>query len=126
MLARRSFQPLVFFVSDHNHLLFVAAVRNNLTKPASQQDKSGDPPLKKFSAGPPPPRRDPERVALCFFGLARSLRWTLASIHARVIDVLQEAGLEVDVFVHTYNLEEVKHKLANVRIHHDMHTPSRL
>lgn len=47
------------------------------------------------------------RVAVCFFGLARSLRWTVPSIERRLLGVLRENGFEVDVFVHTYSLHEV-------------------
>jgi len=51
------------------------------------------------------PRR---RVAVCFFGLTRSLRWTLPSLQRRLLGALEEAGMEVDVFVHTFSLEEVR------------------
>lgn len=37
------------------------------------------------------------KIALCFFGLNRSLSHTVASIEANVIAPLKEAGLEVDV-----------------------------
>lgn len=47
------------------------------------------------------------RVAVCFFGLTRSLRWTLPSVRSRLLGVLREAGMSVDVFVHTYSLAEV-------------------
>lgn len=47
------------------------------------------------------------RVALCFFGLARSLRWTFPSIKSRVLDVLRDADVAYDIFVHTYNVREV-------------------
>lgn len=47
------------------------------------------------------------RVAVCFFGLTRSLRWTLPSVQERLLGVLKEAGMRVDIFVHTYDLVEV-------------------
>lgn len=47
------------------------------------------------------------RIALCFFGLTRRLRWTFPSIKSRVFDVLQKKGMDYDVFVHTYSLKEV-------------------
>ena len=53
----------------------------------------------------PPP--DSPRVAVCFFGLTRSLRWTLPSVQHRLLDVLHRDGMSVDTFVHTYALEEV-------------------
>ena len=50
------------------------------------------------------PRR---RVAVCFFGLTRSLRWTLPSIERRLLGVLRDSGMQVEVFLHTYDLLEV-------------------
>lgn len=38
--------------------------------------------------------------------MTRSLRWTLPSIKERLIDVMRDAGMQVDVFVHTYNMHE--------------------
>lgn len=61
----------------------------------------GRPPLRDTKSGGPP------RIALCFYGLTRSLRWTLPSVKSRVLDVLRDDGMEVDVFVHTYHLHEV-------------------
>lgn len=48
------------------------------------------------------------RVAVCFFGLTRSLRWTLPSLQQRVFDVLRREGMRVDVFLHTYHVMEVR------------------
>ena len=55
-----------------------------------------------------PPPGTPPRVAVCFFGLTRSLRWTLPSVQDRLLDVLRRGGMSVDTFVHTYALEEVR------------------
>ncbi|CAN0062335.1 unnamed protein product [Pylaiella littoralis] len=52
------------------------------------------------------------RVAVCFFGLTRSLRWTLPSVQRRLLGVLEQAGMRVDVFVHTYDLAEVNNLRA--------------
>ena len=49
----------------------------------------------------------PPRVAVCFFGLARSLRWTLPSVQRRLLDVLKDGGMELETFVHTYVMREV-------------------
>lgn len=46
----------------------------------------------------------PKKVALCFYGVTRSLRFTLPSIKRRLLDVMRDGGLEVDVFVHTYDM----------------------
>jgi len=48
------------------------------------------------------------RVAVCFFGLARSLRWTLPSVQKRLLDVLKGEGMEVETFVHPYVMREVR------------------
>ena len=72
-----------------------------------------DNPKDSRSDGAPPPtppltpRAEPRRVAVCFFGLTRSLRWTLPSIEKRLLGVMRGSGMEVDVFVHTYHLVEV-------------------
>lgn len=57
-----------------------------------------------------------KRVALCFFGLTRSLNHTLPSIQENMIGKLKEEGYEVDVFLHTYN--DVTH-LTNGRTGED-------
>eukprot|EP00892_Ulva_mutabilis_P003127 jgi/Ulvmu1/12815/UM097_0044.1 len=46
---------------------------------------------------------DLPRVALLFFGLTRSLKYTLPSIESNVVGPLQALGLQVDVYLHTYN-----------------------
>lgn len=48
------------------------------------------------------------RVAVCFFGLTRSLRWTLPSVEKRLFDVLRQEGHTYDVFLHTYDVMEVQ------------------
>lgn len=42
------------------------------------------------------------RVALCFFGLSRSLKFTLASIEDNILRPLRESGYRPTVFLHTY------------------------
>ena len=45
----------------------------------------------------------PLHVAVCFFGLLRSLNYTIDSIRSHVLDPLLLAGATYDVYVHTYN-----------------------
>ncbi|CAM9396563.1 unnamed protein product [Ascophyllum nodosum] len=71
----------------------------------------GPPPDPGGYGGGPPPDTSP-RVAVCFFGLTRSLRWTLPSVRHRLLDVLRESGMSVDTFVHTYDLKEVYNERA--------------
>ena len=44
------------------------------------------------------------KVALCFWGLCRSTDKVIGSIKQNVYDVLKEAGVDYDVFVHTFSL----------------------
>lgn len=46
------------------------------------------------------------RFAVGFFGIPRSLKWTLRSIEDNVISPLREAG-ELNVFAHLYNQKEI-------------------
>ena len=43
-------------------------------------------------------------VAICFFGLTRSLQRTIDSIERNIFGVLRTHKIEYDVFVHTYDL----------------------
>lgn len=43
------------------------------------------------------------RVALCFFGLSRSLKFTLPSIEDNILRPLRESGYRPTVFLHTYD-----------------------
>lgn len=44
------------------------------------------------------------RVALCFWGLCRSTHVTLSSIKRNIFNVLKNAEIQFDIFVHTYTL----------------------
>lgn len=44
------------------------------------------------------------KVALCFFGLTRSLKLTLHSIQKYLFDPLKNHGIKYDIFVHTYKM----------------------
>jgi hypothetical protein len=52
------------------------------------------------------------RVALCFWGLCRSTDLVLESIEQNVFKVLKDAGIQYDVYLHTYILYR---KYTNVR-----------
>lgn len=47
--------------------------------------------------------RKATRVALLFFGVNRSLNYTLSSIQENVLHPLEEAGYQPTVFLHTYS-----------------------
>ena len=46
------------------------------------------------------------KVALCFFGLTRSLTMTMASIKQYVFDPLKNNGVQYDIYLHTYKLKD--------------------
>jgi len=44
------------------------------------------------------------KVALAFFGITRSLKYTIDSIHKSFFDVFKRKNIEYDIFLHTYNI----------------------
>lgn len=48
------------------------------------------------------------RVAVCFYGLNRSLRHTIESVRALLYAPLREACVEVDTFFHTWSVEQLE------------------
>ena len=46
------------------------------------------------------------RVALCFWGLTRSLKYTIDSIQSNILDILKKKGIQYTIFMHTYSLNE--------------------
>lgn len=42
-------------------------------------------------------------VALCFFGLTRSLYYTKKSLTTHIFDIIKSLGYTSDVYLHTYN-----------------------
>ena len=45
------------------------------------------------------------KIALCFWGLTRSLKYTIESIKKYIFEPLKKAGIEYDIYLHTYYLE---------------------
>jgi hypothetical protein len=64
---------------------------------------------KKKHRRPPPPRR----YALCFYGLTRSLNWTLPTISHHIMAPILKHGHSYDIFIHTYHLRDVVNERAN-------------
>jgi len=64
------------------------------------------------------------RVAVCFFGITRSLRTTAPMIHQRILEPLRSVA-DVKIFLHTYNLSTFtnsRSKEFNVTNNHlDLH-----
>ncbi len=51
------------------------------------------------------------KIALAFFGITRSLKYTIESIKNNVLGVLRDNGIEYDIFMHTY----IVHNYINIR-----------
>ena len=49
-------------------------------------------------------------VAICFFGLTRSLEYTLDSIKENILTPLKNANINYDIILHTYNLDFINSK----------------
>lgn len=54
-----------------------------------------------------------QRVAFAFFGIARSLNYTIDSIKNNVFSVLKENSIDYDVYFHTYKLSNYENIRAN-------------
>jgi hypothetical protein len=50
--------------------------------------------------------KDQRRVAVCFWGIMRSLDFTLPSIQQNIFKPLDDAKIPYDVFLHTYDLND--------------------
>ena len=49
-------------------------------------------------------------VAICFFGLTRSLDFTIDSIKNNILAPLEESNINYDIILHTYDLKSIKLK----------------
>jgi len=53
------------------------------------------------------------KVAIGFFGITRSLKYSIESINKNIFDVFKENNIEYDIFIHTYFLKSYDNKRAN-------------
>ena len=53
-----------------------------------------------------------KKVAIGFFGITRSLKYTIDSIKTNIFDVLTENNIDYDIFMHTYFLKSYENKRA--------------
>uniref|UniRef100_A0A6C0HSD7 Glycosyltransferase n=1 Tax=viral metagenome TaxID=1070528 RepID=A0A6C0HSD7_9ZZZZ len=51
------------------------------------------------------------KIALAFFGITRSLKYTIKSIKRNILQHLKESGIDCDIFMHTYKINNY----ANIR-----------
>jgi hypothetical protein len=61
---------------------------------------------------------DVKRVALAFYGLTRSLEYTVDSIKQNVMAPLTAAGIEYDVYLHTYDLQVIDNERSGEQAQH--------
>ena len=52
------------------------------------------------------------KVAIGFFGITRSLKYSIDSINKNIFDVFKENNIEYDIFIHTYFLQSYENKRA--------------
>jgi len=57
-----------------------------------------------------------KKVAIGFFGITRSLKYTIDSIKTNIFDVLTENNIDYDIFMHTYYLNSYSNKRARESI----------
>tara|TARA_Y100000992_G_scaffold172954_1_gene116584 strand:+ start:5723 stop:6493 length:771 start_codon:yes stop_codon:yes gene_type:complete len=50
------------------------------------------------------------KIAVCFFGLTRSLKHTYPSIQKNIFKVLERHNIKYDIFLHTYDLNTLSNK----------------
>jgi len=55
-------------------------------------------------------------VAIGFFGITRSLKYTIDSIKKNVFDVLKREGIDYHIFMHTYFLQNYKNPRIRERV----------
>lgn len=56
------------------------------------------------------------KVAIAFWGIQRSLKFTYDSIKANVLNPLHESNINYDIYMHTYSLNSYANKRANERV----------
>ena len=56
------------------------------------------------------------KVAIGFFGITRSLKYTIDSIRKNIFSALDSENVEFDVFVHCYSLTTYKNKRTKENI----------
>lgn len=42
------------------------------------------------------------KIAICFWGLTRSLKYTLQSIKENILDIISSYDINIDIYLHTY------------------------
>ena len=56
------------------------------------------------------------KIAIGFFGITRSLKFTISSIKKKILNIFHENNIEYDIFIHTYYLSNY----TNIRTNENM------
>ena len=60
------------------------------------------------------------RIAFAFFGITRSLKYTIDSIKKNFFDILKKNNIDYDIYTHTYYLTNYKNKRTREKVNDDM------
>ena len=53
------------------------------------------------------------KVCICFFGLTRSLKYTIDSINDNLFNILKPNNIQYDIYLHTYDLKILTNNRSN-------------
>ena len=60
------------------------------------------------------------KIALAFWGLTRSLKYTIESINEKILNILKKHNIEYKIFMHTWTVNSVynntRSKEANIKL----------
>ena len=56
------------------------------------------------------------KIALAFFGLTRSLSYTIASIRKNILNIFIKNGIKYDIFLHTYRINHFVNERSRERV----------
>ena len=63
------------------------------------------------------------KVALAFWGLTRSLKYTIDSINKKILNILKQNNIEYKIFMHTWTVNSVYNNIrsneANIQLDND-------
>uniref|UniRef100_A0A6C0KV37 Glycosyltransferase n=1 Tax=viral metagenome TaxID=1070528 RepID=A0A6C0KV37_9ZZZZ len=58
------------------------------------------------------------KIALAFFGLTRSLSYTMPSIHKNILEIFKKNDIKYDIFLHTYRVDYYENKRSREKVSH--------
>ena len=54
-----------------------------------------------------------KKICICFYGLTRSLKYTINSIQNNILKILIKNNYYFDIYLHTYNLDVINNRRSN-------------